>query len=118
MTRPGPLLRVEGGVVAAGAIGAYVLRDASLLLFLAVVLLPDLSMAGYLVSARVGAVTYNAVHTYLGPAVVLAAGASVTHPLAIDVGLVWLGHIGVDRSFGLGLKYGDREFGDTHLQQV
>lgn len=112
------VLRAEGALVAAAAIGAYVLRDASLLVFVAAILLPDLSMAGYLHSSRVGALTYNAVHTYVGPAALLAAGFLSATPLAVDLGLIWTAHIGVDRLFGFGLKFGDREFGDTHLQQV
>jgi len=118
MTRPEPLLRVEGAVVAAAGIGSFVFMDGSLLLFLAVILLPDLSMLGYLHSPRVGAPLYNVAHTYLAPAVVLGAGLWTGESLAVDVGLVWTAHIGVDRVFGLGLKYGDRPFSDTHLQQI
>ena len=117
-TRPRAILRAEGAAVAAGAIGAYVLRDASLLLFVGLVLLPDVSIGAYLVSPRVGATVYNVVHTYVGPAVLLAAGVGWSTPLAVDGGLVWAGHIGVDRLFGFGLKYAEREFGETHVQQV
>lgn len=116
--RPSRLLRVEGAVVAAGAIGAYVLRDASLLLFVAAILLPDLAIAAYLLSPRAGAIAYNAVHTYVGPAILLAAGVVAGEALAVDLGLIWAAHVGVDRAVGLGLKYANREFRDTHLQRV
>jgi hypothetical protein len=118
MSWPGRLLGLEGAVVAVAALGAYVFRDASLLLFLALVLVPDASMLGYLVSSRVGAATYNAVHTYAGPAVLLVAGLATGTALAVDAGIVWAAHVGVDRLFGLGLKYCDAEFSDTHLQRV
>jgi hypothetical protein len=118
MITPRRLLRLEGLVVAGAGIGAFVLRDGSLLFFVAVVLLPDLSMLGYLVSPRVGALAYNAVHTYAGPAALLVAGLATGESLAVDAGVVWAAHVGVDRLFGLGLKYGDADFSDTHLQRV
>ena len=36
-------------------------------LFALLFLVPDVSMIGYFVNPRVGAITYNAVHTYVGP---------------------------------------------------
>ena len=36
---------------------------------------------------------------------------------ALAVALIWLGHIGVDRLIGYGLKY-PTAFKDTHLQRV
>jgi hypothetical protein len=65
---------------------------------------PDLSMIGYAANARVGAATYNAVHTYVGP-------------LSLAVYSVGAGRnfaFGLDRMLGFGLKYPTR-FNDTHL---
>ncbi|GCF13812.1 hypothetical protein Harman_17470 [Haloarcula mannanilytica] len=115
---PRTLVRLEGALVGIGATALYVLQGRSLLLFLALILVPDLSMAGYLHSTRVGAASYNAVHTYLGPGVLAAAGVLAAVDLAFGVALVWTAHIGADRLFGFGLKYADREFGDTHVQQL
>ena len=51
-------------------------------------------------------------------AVVLAAcGWIADAELAIQVGLIWVTHIGVDRAIGYGLKY-PTGFKDTHLQRV
>jgi hypothetical protein len=115
---PRTLVRAEGAVVAAGATVTYALDGRSLLVFLAVILLPDASMAGYLHSRRVGAITYNAVHTYVGPILLAAAGLLTGTGLAVGVALIWTAHIGADRLFGYGLKYADREFGDTHVQRL
>jgi hypothetical protein len=115
---PRTLVRVEGALVGAGATALYVLQGRSLLLFLALILVPDLSMAGYLHSTRVGSASYNAVHTYLGPGLLAVAGVAAAVDLAVGVALVWTAHIGADRLFGFGLKYADREFGDTHIQQL
>jgi len=46
------------------------------------------------------------------------AGVAAAVDLAVGVALVWTAHIGADRLFGFGLKYADREFGDTHIQQL
>jgi len=112
------LVRLEGAVVAAGTTALYVTQGRPLVLFLALLLAPDLSMVGYLHSRRVGAAAYNAVHTYVGPLVLAAAGVAAGTSLAVAVALVWTAHIGGDRLFGYGLKYADREFGDTHLQRL
>jgi hypothetical protein len=37
--------------------------------------------------------------------------------LAVQLALIWLAHIGVDRLLGYGLKYPDR-FRETHLQRL
>lgn len=76
-------------------------------------LVPDLSMAGYLASRRIGAAAYNAVHTYIGP-LALAALALVSQPQLLPYALIWFAHISLDRMLGFGLKYPTR-FGDTHL---
>ena len=118
MTRPRSLLRAEGLVVTAGATAAYFSLGNSLLLFVALILVPDLSMAGYLVDSRWGARTYNAVHTYVGPALLGVGGWYAGLDLAVAVALVWTAHVGFDRLFGLGLKYADAAFADTHLQRT
>ena len=115
---PRTLVRLEGALVGAGATALYALQGRSLLLFLGLILAPDLSMAGYLHSTRVGAASYNAIHTYLGPGLLAAVGAIAGVDLAVGAALVWTAHIGADRLFGFGLKYADREFGDTHVQQL
>jgi hypothetical protein len=86
--------------------------------FLALVLLPDVSTLAYVVNSRVGAIAYDAVDTYAGPAALLVAGLVAGESLAIDAGIVWAAHVCVDRLFGLGRKYGDADFNDTHLQGV
>lgn len=109
------LLRVEGGVEFAAAILVYALLGGGWLMFVVLVLVPDLSMLGYLGGNRVGAVVYNAVHTYLAPAL-LAGLAWALHlpPWVTLVALIWAAHIGADRLLGFGLKYPEG-FKPTHL---
>jgi hypothetical protein len=85
-------------------------------MFFACFLLPDLSFLGYLAGRRVGALAYNAAHSYVG-AVVLLAGSMAWPEVPLAVGLVWLAHIGFDRALGYGLKY-SHGFSYTHLGPI
>lgn len=114
---PRLLLRAEGLALFAAALAIYLDRDYSLLLAAFLFLAPDLSFAGYLAGPRIGSYVYNAVHTAVGPLVLGAAGVVADERLAVAVALVWLGHIGLDRAIGYGLKY-PTAFKDTHLERV
>ena len=108
------LLRLEGLAVAAVSAALYARTGVSWWLFAALWLAPDLSMLGYLGRPCRGARIYNAVHTYVLPAV-LALSALLLHAnLLLAVALIWANHIGVDRLLGFGLKYADG-FRWTHL---
>lgn len=109
------LLRLEGGVEFAAAILAYALLGGRWPMFLILLLVPDLSMAGYLAGNRAGAAIYNAAHTYLVPgALALLAWALHGPPWLTLAALIWAAHIGVDRLLGFGLKYPEG-FKPTHL---
>jgi hypothetical protein len=113
-TRPLVLLRAEGIVLLVGAVWGYRAAGGSWLLFVLLVMLPDLSMIGYLVGPRVGAAVYNTAHTALLPAALVGIGVWLGHDTLLLVGLVWLAHIGLDRALGYGLK-DSTGFADTHL---
>jgi hypothetical protein len=114
---PAVLLRVEGLAVAAAAVALYVREDFGWLLFAVLILAPDLSAVGYLAGPRVGAVSYDAVHTTVLPLALGVGGLVADAGLAVQIALVWLVHIGADRLLGYGLKY-PTGFKDTHLQRV
>jgi hypothetical protein len=82
--------------------------------FLVLLLLPDLSMLGYLASPRLGALAYNLVHHKATAVGCYLAGALLGLPLLQAAGLILLGHSSLDRVFGYGLKYPD-SFKNTHL---
>ena len=107
-------LRVEGGTLVAAALVGFGTTGRSWWLVPLLVLIPDLSMAGFLVGTRAGARAYNVAHATSLPAVVAALGWWQDRSLVLAVGLIWLAHIGVDRVVGYGLKYDDH-FGHTHL---
>jgi hypothetical protein len=114
---PRLLLRLEGLAVAGGALALYFDRDYSWVLLVALALAPDVSFLGYAAGPRIGAIAYNAVHTYVGPVVLGTAGLLADGDRAVQIALIWLIHIGADRLLGYGLKY-PSAFKDTHLQRV
>jgi hypothetical protein len=117
LSKPGVLLRVEGGVVLAFSVFLYWQAHAGWLLFAVLFLAPDLSMLGYLRNVRVGAAVYNAVHTLTVPLLLLLYAVATKRLLPVPYALIWTAHIGVDRLLGFGLKY-PTHFKDTHLQHT
>lgn len=117
LTQPRWLLHCEGGVVLGAVLVAWALVGGPWWLFALLLLAPDLSALGYLVSVRVGAATYNLVHTEVFPVILLALGYFSAQRIVIYLALIWLGHIGLDRLAGFGLKY-PTKFQDTHLQRL
>ncbi len=114
---PRVLLRTEGVAVAAAAIALFFHEGYPWWLLVVLILAPDLSMVGYAAGPSVGAAAYDAAHTYALPVVIAAIGVIAGSEVAIQVGLIWLAHIGLDRAIGYGLKY-PTGFKDTHLQRV
>jgi hypothetical protein len=114
---PRLLLRLEGAALFALALFLYPKVDDSWIMFLSLVLAPDLSMAGYLAGPRVGALVYNAAHVTLGPIALAIAGFLYPAVLLIALALIWLAQIGIDRALGYGLKY-DAGFRFTHLGRI
>lgn len=111
---PLTLLRIEGGLALAAAVLAYGALGGAWGLFALLFLLPDLSMAGYLLGRRLGALSYNAGHTYIAPALAGAVLYLADGPHVARLALIWAAHIGFDRLLGYGLKY-PTGFGRTHL---
>jgi hypothetical protein len=114
-TWPRTLLRLEGLCIFSGAIWAFhKYSNQPWWVFVGGLLVPDLAMAGYLSNTTLGAAVYNSAHTETPPLVLLAAGVALEKPVVLGVALIWLAHIGMDRMFGFGLKYGTG-FAHTHL---
>jgi hypothetical protein len=117
MSVPSLLLRLEGGAVFIAAAAVYASQSGSALLFIALLFAPDLAMIGYLANPRIGAMAYNAVHTIVVPLALIGLTLWAGGQIGVLIGLIWLAHIGMDRTLGYGLKYASA-FKDTHLQRV
>lgn len=118
------LLRLEGACVLAAAVLAYRQFGLGWGTFALFFLAPDLSFLGYLAGPRVGAAAYNAAHTYVGAVACLATGVLLSGRPGFAglswltaAGLIWCGHLGMDRAIGYGLKYATA-FGATHLGAI
>jgi hypothetical protein len=114
IVNPKTLLRLEGAAVLIVSLVGYRWSNGGWIEFILVFLVPDLSMIGYAANACVGAATYNALHTYIGPFALAGYSIWTGHSSALLISLIWIAHIGLDRMLGFGLKYPTR-FKDTHL---
>ena len=77
----------------------------------------DVSMLGYVLNNRVGAVCYNVVHAYVVPGVLLLSYVLSGSRWIAFLGLLWAFHIAGDRLLGYGLKFAS-SFQDTHLGRI
>jgi len=116
-TDPIALQRIEGGVLLALSLVTYWKLGGPWVWYLLLILAPDLFMLGYVRGPGLGAAVYNLGHTWLLPGLLAAVGLIGGTPFAIDVALIWLGHIGIDRLLGYGLKL-PTGFQDTHLGRI
>lgn len=116
-TNPGIVLRLEGIALFVVMLLLYRELGLSWWLFVLLFLLPDLSILAYLAGPRIGAVVYNALHTYVLPALLFVLGFVSEGSLLMGLGLIWGAHIALDRFLGFGLKY-PGSFKDTHLQRL
>lgn len=108
------LIVLESIALFLGCYGATLYGGNPWWLYLVWLLVPDLSMIGYALGPRVGAITYNLAHHQAMAVGLLALGATLQQPQLLFAGWVLLGHSAMDRIFGYGLKYPDA-FKHTHL---
>jgi hypothetical protein len=114
---PKLLLHLEGLTALIVAVGLYAQQGFSWWVFALLLLAPDLAMLGYLINLRAGSIVYNLLHTYALPLGLAAISFGAGWPLGLQLALIWLAHIGMDRTVGYGLKY-PTHFKDTHLARV
>lgn len=105
--------RIEGAAVFVAALALYFHAGGPWWLLLVLGLAPDLSALGFLAGPRVGRLTYNLVHTYVGPVALAPISVIGGWPLGLQLALIWLAHIGIDRAVGYTLKTPTDTFGRT-----
>lgn len=82
--------------------------------FPALLLVPDVSMIGYLINNKIGAYCYNIVH-HKGLALLMYIGGFYFGSAAIELaGIILFAHSSLDRLLGYGLKL-TNSFQHTHL---
>jgi hypothetical protein len=111
------ILRGEAVALFVTGVLLYLQLNGNPWLLLPLLLVPDLSMIGYLGGPRVGAVAYNLAHNLVTALLALGIGwVAPIAPLAL-AGAILLAHVGMDRSLGYGLKL-PTDFRDTHLGRL
>ena len=80
-------------------------------------LTPDISMIGYLISPQIGAGTYNFIHHKALGISIFVLGIILANQLIQFAGLILFGHSSMDRILGYGLKHSD-SFQHTHLGMI
>jgi len=111
------ILRAEAIVLLAAGVVAYLELGGQALWLLPLLLVPDVSMVGYLAGPRLGALTYNLAHNLvLGIGLLVGGWYAEATPVAI-LGAILVAHVGMDRALGYGLKL-PTDFKDTHLGRI
>jgi hypothetical protein len=110
-------LRLEGLAAFGAGLVLFGLSGGNWLFIVPLLLLPDLSMLGYIAGPRVGAVAYNLVHNWALGFGALLIGMWLDSATILLVAGVLLAHVGMDRTLGYGLKM-PSAFGDTHLGHI
>jgi len=111
------LLRLEGLTLFATMTLLYGVWGGPWWVYAVLFLAPDLSFLGYLAGPKIGAILYNAMHTYMAPMAMITVGFASAPPIVLSVAMIWLAHIGFDRALGYGLKY-QIGFAFTHLGNI
>ncbi|HEY8170810.1 MAG TPA: DUF4260 domain-containing protein [Candidatus Limnocylindria bacterium] len=111
------ILRAESLAIFVAGVVVYLQLNGHPLWLLPLLLVPDISMVGYLGGPRLGAITYNLAHNLVTALGLLAIGwFAAIAPLAL-FGAVLAAHVGMDRALGYGLKL-PTDFKDTHLGRI
>ena len=84
--------------------------------FFLLLLVPDVSMIGYFINTKIGAILYI-VHHFSLPTILLTICIVFNISTVTPIALIWIAHILMDRGFGFGLKYAN-DFKETHLQKI
>lgn len=112
-----PWLRLEGVAAFAAGLAIFGATGGPWLLALPLLLVPDVSMVGYLHGPRLGAITYNLVHNWALGLAVLGLGAWSGVGGVTLAGAILVAHVGMDRALGYGLKL-PTSFQETHLGRI
>lgn len=107
-------LRLEEIAMFAISLYAYAILGYSWWLFVLLILAPDISMLGYLVNPKAGAVAYNIFHHKGVALLIVALGLTFSVNVLLLAGVILFAHASMDRIMGYGLKYYD-SFHHTHL---
>jgi len=111
------ILKLEGLAVFLASLYFFNEISGNWILFVLLIIVPDISMIGYIKDKKLGSITYNLVHNYILALVIIFYGILANNDLVTSFGLILSAHIGADRLVNYGLKY-PSDFKDTHINKV
>lgn len=77
----------------------------------------DIGALGYAINPKIGSYTYNLMHNFTIPTLLIAGGIMFDSQIVSLVGYCWTFHISVDRALGYGLKH-KTSFHETHMGKI
>ena len=111
------LIKLENAFIFIIIIAVYFKLEFSIRLFLLLLLVPDIFMLGYVLDKKLGSYIYNIGHSYVIPILLTLLYLLLRKNIFLQISLIWLAHISMDRSIGYGLKY-PNDFNKTTIQKV
>lgn len=111
------LLWFEFVALLALGIGLFAMLPFAWWWFPLLILVPDVSMIGYVINTRAGAFLYNAVHTLSFGIAVYLVSIFLGFSIGELAGVILIAHSALDRVCGYGLKFSD-SFKHTHLKNL
>lgn len=99
------VIKLENAFIFIIIIAVYFKLEFSIWLFLLLLLVPDIFMLGYVINRKTGSYVYNIGHTYITPIIIALLYLYIDEKLLLQIALIWLAHISMDRTMGFGLKY-------------
>ena len=114
---PRIFLHIEGLALLAMSIIIYANLGFGWGTFALLLLAPDLPLTLYFLNKNFASVTYNLVQTIVFPILLALFSFFNGSSLELQLSLIWLAHIGMDHSFGFGLKYLG-QMKETHFSRI
>lgn len=111
------IVRLENGMTFALCFYIYIQLGFPIWLFFVLLLVPDMTMIGYALNEKIGAIVYNVGHSFTLPLLFTLFSFYFSNDYLLLISIIWIAHIFMDRLFGFGLKY-QESFKNTHIQRL
>lgn len=116
-SQPSWFVRLENWLLFCLVLYVYLSQGFSFIWFVALWILPDVGMIGFAINKSFGTLTYNLLHTYIGPLIAFFLYVLEPNQILLQLALIWTSHISLDRFIGYGLKY-KSHFKHTHISKL
>ena len=111
------MVRIENGFAFAISFCIYMHLDFPIWLFFVLLLFPDITMIGYAINKKIGAIVYNFGHSFILPLLLALCYLYFSKDYLLIISIICIAQIFMDRLLGFGLKY-QESFNKTHIQRL